>query len=101
MPTPDISATSPTDYYTKPLETWTFNELSDVIGLQETAELLSTSYGNVRMLRLAKRRVSVERIQVLQEHVRGNETLYRNAMVTMRSLGAFRRRKSNPQETTA
>lgn len=55
----------------------------------------------MRMLRLAKRRVSVERIQVLQEHVRGNETLYRNAMVTMRSLGAFRRRKSNPQETTA
>lgn len=80
------------DYYTKPLETWTFRELQDALGKERVAELLGTSLGNVRMLR-KRNTVSLERMQILQAAVREDETAVRAQMVTIHTTGAFRAHK--------
>lgn len=80
-----------TVYYTKPLETWTFRELQDALGTTRTAEVLATTAGNVRMLR-HRGTATLERMQALQEAVRGDEPACRSALVTLNSTGAFRRR---------
>lgn len=82
-----------TVYYTKPLETWTFKELQDSLGTARTAAILGTTAGNVRMLR-HRGTATLERMQALQAYVRENEEACRNALVTLYSTGAFRRRAS-------
>lgn len=83
----------PQDYYTKPLETWTFRELQDALGKDRVAELLDTSLGNVRMLR-KRNTASLERMQILQAAVREDEQNIRAQMVTIHTTGAFRAHKT-------
>lgn len=88
---PDPGAEDPQAYYTKPLETWRLCELQDALGTARTAEVLGTTPGNVRMLR-HRGVAALERMQALQAAVRADETNCRNALVTLYSTGAFRRR---------
>jgi hypothetical protein len=90
MNDPTPAATDPTIYYTKPLETWTFEELQDALGTERTAEILGTTRGNVRMLK-HRGSASLPRMQALQQAVRANEETCRRDLVTIRATGAFRR----------
>lgn len=85
-----MPADNATDYYTKPVETWTLRELQDALGINRCAEILETTPGNIRMLRM-RGAATIERMQALQAAVLENEQYYRNTLVTIYATGAFRR----------
>lgn len=84
-------AVEPTVYYTKPLETWTFAELQDALGSATVAELLGLSRDYVRMLR-KRGTANLERMKLLQDAVRADETEFRKTLVTIRATGSFQPR---------
>lgn len=79
---------NPTDYYTKPLETWTVRELTDALGREEASKLLGITRNNLRQLFNKRRRTNMARMLVMQEAIRADEPTYRNKLVTLYTTGA-------------
>lgn len=79
---------NPSDYYTKPLETWTVRELTDALSPAATAELLGISRANLRQLTNGYRRINTDRMRAMQEAVRADEESYRNKLVTLYATNA-------------
>lgn len=73
----------PLDYMTVPLERLTLTDLTDAIGVAESAKLLNTSCRAIYTVRNTKS-ISVERVLALREHIRANEPHYRERLTILR-----------------
>jgi hypothetical protein len=71
------------DYMSVPLDRLTLTDLTDAIGVAESAALLQTSARAIYTVRNTKS-ISVERVLALREHIRTNETHYRERLTILR-----------------
>lgn len=90
----------PAIFYTKPLETWTFVELTDGLGNARAAELLGISPGNVRVLR-NRGKANVDRMRQLHAAIAADEVELRKRLVTYYTGQQARRSAPTTQEPTA
>jgi len=78
---------APVDYMTLPLEKFTIRDLTDAIGIAESARVLDTSTRAIYTQRNT-RRISVDRMQKLVAHLRTNERHYRERLAIKRDMQA-------------
>ncbi len=76
-----------TDYMTAPLETLSIRDLTDAIGIAESAILLKTTPRAIYTQRNTGK-ISVERMQQLIAQVRTNEAHYRERLAIKRNMQA-------------
>lgn len=74
----------PLDYQTLPLELFTITDLSDALGVPETAKLLETSRRAIYTIRNTNV-LAFERQKKLIDAIRKDEANYRSKLVTIRS----------------
>lgn len=73
------------DYSTAPLESFTLAELTDALGVQESAELLQTSARAIYTIRNTNV-LSAARVMTLIEAVKEKETACRYKLVIMKKM---------------
>lgn len=76
---------APIDYMTLPLEKFTIRDLTDAIGIAESAQVLDTTTRAIYTQRNTQR-ISVDRMQRLVVHLRENEAHYRERLAIKRSM---------------
>lgn len=80
----------PSVYFHKPLEAWSFEDLTDALGLARSAEVLGMTGANVRSHRW-RNKANLERMQALHAAIREDEQHYRALLVTIRAGGVRKR----------
>lgn len=80
---------TPNDYFTLPLELWSYRDLTDALGIPKCCELLGTSPRSMYSTR-SNPIVSAKRMQVLIDAVRANEDEMRRKLVVIRNTQAQR-----------
>lgn len=78
-----------TDYMTLPLEQFTVTDLTDAIGVVKAAGLLDTSRRAIYTIRNTNV-LSVDRVLLLINEMRKDETALRQRLVVMRNMQAQR-----------
>lgn len=73
------------DYMTAPLEMMSIKDLTDAIGIAESADLLNTTPRAIYTQRNTGR-ISVERMQKMISHVRENEQHFRERLAIKRNM---------------
>lgn len=76
---------APIDYMTLPLEKFTIRDLTDAIGIAESAQVLDTTTRAIYTQRNTQR-ISVDRMQRLVVHLRENEAYYRERLAIKRAM---------------
>lgn len=77
-------------YRTAPLEEWTVADLTDALGLTESADVLNASMRTIYTIRHTGK-VSIARQSALMAAVRANESAFRDRLVLIRARDEQRR----------
>jgi hypothetical protein len=75
----------PEEYATLPLERWTLVDMTDAIGVPETAVMLKTTRRAVYTFRSTKT-IALPRIMQLIDKIKSNEKYYRSRLITLRTV---------------